>query len=55
MIPTMLSKLKSLFHQSGIPPCNDSLWMMLGRHSLDVLIMLALPLLLVLAGQASAR
>ena len=54
MIPTMLSKLKSLFHQSGIPPCNDSLWMMLGRHSLDVLIMPALPLLLFLADHPPA-
>jgi hypothetical protein len=107
----MLARLKSLIHQSGIPPWavllvvgglshlalnallkkpwtspwgllaplllgvlieayeiwahyrhiglfaagNDPLWMILGRHSLDVLIMLALPLLLVFAGQASAR
>jgi hypothetical protein len=50
----MLARLKSLFHRSGIPPCNDSLWMMLGRHSLDVLIMLALPLLLFLADHAPA-
>ena len=34
---------------------NDPLWMILGRHSLDVLKLLALPLLLVLAGQASGR
>ena len=108
--PTILGKLKSLFHQSGIPPwtvllivgglshlalnallkepwtspwglltpllpgvlieayeiwahyrhiglfaaSNDPLWMILGRHSVDVLIMLALPLLLVLADHAPA-
>ena len=107
----MLAKLKSLVHQSGIPPWavllvvggashlalnallkkpwaspwgllaplllgvliegyeiwahyrhiglfasgNDPLSMILGKHSVDVLIMLALPLLLVFAGQTSAR
>ena len=34
---------------------NDPLWRILGRHSLDVLKMLALPLLLTVAGQISAR
>ena len=34
---------------------NDPLWMILGRHSLDVVLMLALPGLIVAAGRFSSR
>jgi hypothetical protein len=34
---------------------NDPLWMILGRHTWDVLKLLSLPLLLVRTGQSSGR
>ncbi len=42
-------------HVGLFAPANDPLFVILGRHGLDVLVMLALPALLVAAGSLSSK